>query len=139
MPRHNPSGSGTDTTTNFGAELQSRSHNGQRRAPSRMLLLFQPSEAFSLQFLRLFILIAFLAGWQLSVDQGWINKLFVSTPSDVATFLWNSALSGDLWTNMLVTFREALLGFLIGASLGVTVGLLLSHYRLAGQAVDPYL
>jgi NitT/TauT family transport system permease protein len=139
MSRQNPSSSGTDNTSNFGAELQSRSENGQRRASSRMLLLFQRSEAFRLQFLRLFILIAFLAGWQLSVDQGWINKLFVSTPSDVATFLWKSAISGELWTNMLVTFREALLGFLIGASLGVTVGLLLSHYHLAGQAVDPYL
>lgn len=86
------------------------------------------------------VLAALLIGsWQLVVDLGMIARLYVSRPSDIATFLGNYISSGAIWANLGVTLKETVIGFLIGSGLGVAVGLLLSHFRILNDIANPFL
>lgn len=127
------------TDESMSATDSSPARDSRRQAAGEFMRIFRMRKDLKLYALRLAILVLFLIVWRQSVEWGLINKLFVSTPSEVGRYLWKSSISGSLGRHTIVTLREALLGFLLGASLGVMVGLLLARYRLIGHTVDPYL
>lgn len=80
-----------------------------------------------------------VAAWQLVVDRKMISSLYVSKPSDIASFLGHYFSSGTIWPNLTVTLKETVVGFAIGAAGGVVAGLFLSHYRIANDILGPFL
>jgi NitT/TauT family transport system permease protein len=83
------------------------------------------------------IAVIVLGAWQLAAHEHWINNVFYSSPSSVASFLvdnWST-----LFTNAVATFEATLLGFVLGSIAGILVGLMLAHWRRANRIVDPYL
>lgn len=63
-----------------------------------------------------------LAVWQLSVVQGWVSPQVLPPLSFVYETLVELARSGDLWLHAGASLQRVLVGFLLGASLGMLLG-----------------
>ena len=78
-----------------------------------------------------------LAIWQAAVAVTGISELLLPSPTQVASALWQDH---DLFfTNGLVTVKEILLGFALGAAVGLTLGVALFYSRLLERAIYPWL
>ncbi len=68
-----------------------------------------------------------------------IPKLFRGTPSEAVDFLRGAVTDSLFWSDLQVTVTEAVLGFLIGAGAGFTVGMILGRFRRLARVLDPFL
>jgi ABC-type nitrate/sulfonate/bicarbonate transport system permease component len=100
---------------------------GPARRPARWRRVL-PAVVFSLLV---------LGGWQLYVAVSGIDPLLLPSPWQIAqSVLDNASLFAD---NAVVTLREILIGFGLGALAGVALGVLLTYSLLAERAVYPWL
>ncbi|GJE27355.1 ABC transporter permease subunit [Methylobacterium organophilum] len=67
--------------------------------------------------------ITILVGWQAAVSSGLVSNRFMPAPLDVARAGWSAARTGELWTNLWISFLRAAGGFLIGGGIGFALGL----------------
>lgn len=83
--------------------------------------------------------IILLALWEIGAREAWFDTRFFSSP----TRFWDRAQilieSGELFDQSVITIRRLLVGYGIGAFAGITLGLLLSQFRLARAAIEPTL
>ena len=89
--------------------------------------------------IRLAIIAVILGAWELSAAQGWVNPLFSSRPSDVAPALWDVITADETPTDLRWTLSEVAIGYVVGCSLGIAFGLLLSSSNLLLTAFQPVL
>lgn len=80
-----------------------------------------------------------LAAWQTLVSIGAIDPFFFSRPSDIAMRIATWATNGSLWWHLLVTLEESLLGLIIGAAIGVSLGFGLARSPFVASVLDPYI
>ncbi|MGE5616409.1 MAG: ABC transporter permease, partial [Bacillota bacterium] len=94
-------------------------------------------------FWRFGILIALLAGWELSARMGWIDEFFFSKPSDIVDRLYTWTVEGTsegpLWYHLWVTIEESLLGFFTGSIAGVIAGIALGRNRMLSDVFSVYI
>jgi NitT/TauT family transport system permease protein len=88
--------------------------------------------------LRVVVGVAFIWVWQHASGR-WIDTLLISSPEAVGLRLWRWAIDGTLWTNLSVTLEATALGFIIGCSIGFSLGLLFGRFRLIAEVFDPYI
>src|SRR5450830_1651279 len=78
-------------------------------------------------FLRIAVAAVTLAGWEAAVRYGLIDPFFFSQPSAIyaqlMVWLTEGTSQGPLWSELLVTMEETVLGFIIGSGLGIMFGL----------------
>ena len=86
---------------------------------------------------RLLLLILFVAGWAWASDRI-VDRLFVSTPLQVAQELWEITANGQLAYHVRFTLLEVLAGYAIGATLGVAFAWIVSLVRLLQQVIHPF-
>lgn len=79
-----------------------------------------------------------LGFWELSSGR-LIDTFFVSKPSLVAGFLWQSVLNGSLARDIAVTMRETAIGYAIGAPLAILCGFLLAQAPRVAAVLNPYI
>jgi ABC-type nitrate/sulfonate/bicarbonate transport system permease component len=78
-----------------------------------------------------------VGGWQAYVALSGIDPLLLPSPWQIAqSVVDNASLFAD---NALVTLKEILIGFALGALAGVALGVLLTYSLLAERAVYPWL
>jgi sulfonate transport system permease protein len=80
---------------------------------------------------------AILILWQVSASQGWIKETLFSSPAQIASEFVRLTVNGDLLEGLKVSLIRAGLGFLIGASLGLGLGILVGMSKLCEAIVDP--
>jgi sulfonate transport system permease protein len=85
------------------------------------------------------LLTAIVAAWQAGVSVKLLDPFFFSRPSDIGQRILSWAASGTLWRHLAVTLEEALLGLLIGAALGITLGFALARASFVAWVLDPYI
>ena len=68
-----------------------------------------------------------------------IDTFFVSKPTLVAGFLWQSILNGSLLRDITVTMRETAIGYALGAPLAILSGFLLAQAPRAAAVLNPYI
>ena len=68
-----------------------------------------------------------------------LDTFFISKPSLVAGFLWQSILNGTLARDISVTMRETVIGYVIGAPLAVLCGFLLAQAPRVAAVLNPYI
>jgi len=94
-------------------------------------------------FWRLFILAAFLGGWELASDTGLIDPFFFASPSAIADRLYEwvteGTSEGPLWYHLWVTMEESLIGFFTGAIAGVITGVALGRNRMLSDVFSIYI
>jgi NitT/TauT family transport system permease protein len=83
--------------------------------------------------------IAVLALWQGFVSLKLLDPFFVSRPTAIAQRVVTWLAGGTLWPHLAVTLEEALLGLVVGAALGISLGFVLARSPLLAQIFDPYI
>ena len=89
--------------------------------------------------LSLALLVALLAAWEAFVRLRGLSPLVLPPPGAVAAKLAEQLASGALLPHTATTLAEILLGFALGAALGVGSGALVAHSPLLRRVLTPYL
>ncbi len=93
--------------------------------------------------LRLAVLVVVLGGWEIGAATGLIDPFFFGRPSGIAVKLYSwitqGTAIGPLWLQVCVTMYEAILGFFIGAVLGVVCGIALGRNALLADIFSIYI
>jgi ABC-type nitrate/sulfonate/bicarbonate transport system permease component len=94
----------------------------------------------SFWFVARWILIALmLIAWEALARSGIVTAFMLPPLSTVVQRIWSDALSGDLAMNAGVTLYRALAGFLIAASGGVILGMLMARNAAVRWFFDPII
>ncbi len=83
----------------------------------------------------LFILVV----WQILVQTGKLNELFLPAPLSVLQAMWRMIVSGVLPWAVLVSFNRLLQGFVYGSVIGVVLGLIGGSIRWVEDVLDPWV
>jgi len=93
--------------------------------------------------LRLLVLVVVLGGWELAARFKVIDPFFYSMPSmiwaQIVEWVRDGTSQGPLWTQVLVTLEETVIGFLIGSVAGVVCGILLGRNKLLSDVFSLYI
>src|SRR4249919_1631352 len=89
---------------------------------------FSPSTGRSSGWIALALVIAF---WQLAGSAGWVNALFLPSPSAIVVAIYKLALSGALWQHLSWSIMRIGSGWVLGTIAGVTVGFAIGLSTLA--------
>jgi len=77
--------------------------------------------------------------WSLFANSGFINQNLFPTPGQV----WSAAIGlyqdGVLISDLRISLTRAAIGFSIGASLGILIGLLTARVKIVSIALEPFL
>ncbi|WP_420392220.1 ABC transporter permease [Acuticoccus sp.] len=84
------------------------------------------------------LLVAIIGIWQFSAGR-LISDFFIGRPTEIAETLWRWAASGELFFHGGITAIEALLGFLLGSALGMSVGIVLGRSQMLADVLDPFI
>ena len=95
--------------------------------------------ALSVWAWRIAVIVVLLGIWQYAADAGWVNKFFISSPSDVGTFLFNNLYKAAFWADAWITVQETLWGFAVAGILGVLAAFVLVQSKLLRDVMDPIL
>ncbi len=85
---------------------------------------------------------AVLGFWEIGAETGFIDPFFFASPSALPTrsdLDHRGHLAGPLWTQIVVTLEETVLGFIIGAVGGVVCGILLGRNKLLADVFSIYI
>jgi sulfonate transport system permease protein len=75
--------------------------------------------------------------WFVTAEKGLLPEQLLPSPRAVWQALVETAASGDLWNNTLISLTRVGEGFAIGGMAGLVLGLLLGLSRRARETVDP--
>jgi NitT/TauT family transport system permease protein len=85
------------------------------------------------------LLAALVLLWEAAVRMGWVNTFLVPSPSRIARAFWTLYVAqGTIWWHFFVTMLEAVLGFLIGASIGIGLAVASALNEPFRRYVSPY-
>jgi sulfonate transport system permease protein len=79
---------------------------------------------------------AVLILWEIGARSGFIEARTLPAPSQVAVAFWESAKTGELGRNVLISFERAIIGLAIGGGLGFLLGILTGVSRRAELLLD---
>ena len=124
------------STAPAGAVLPSR---GAKSRPPRPLT----RQPLVINAARLATLIVIIGGWQLFTTWKIVDPFFFGQPSGIVAKLWfwinHGTEYGSLGSQIWVTMKEALLGFVFGVAGGVIFGVLLGMVPFLADVAGPYI
>jgi NitT/TauT family transport system permease protein len=85
------------------------------------------------------LLLALLLGWWAWASGRVVDRLFLSDPVSVARAFWSILLKGTLWYHLRFTLTETLLGYVIGAGLGLAGALVVSMIPAGESVLRPFV
>lgn len=83
------------------------------------------------------ILVVILFAWEFGVSGRDIP--FFGKPSLVAARLVELFIAGEIWRHVQVTLTEVVLGYALGAVIGLTLGFVLGRSRMLSDIFQPYI
>ncbi len=94
-------------------------------------------------FYRFMFLTATLGSWEILGRIGVIDPFFFSIPSkiiyQICIWIIKGTSQGPLWLQVLVTLEETVLGFLIGAVMGIVSGIALGRNKMLADIFSIYI
>src|SRR5258708_18721479 len=92
---------------------------------------------------RLVTLVVIVGGWQLFTDWKIVDPFFFGHPSGIVSKLWfwinHGTEYGSPCSQVWVTMKEALLGFVFGVDGSIVFGVLLAPIRFLSDVLHPYI
>jgi ABC-type nitrate/sulfonate/bicarbonate transport system permease component len=83
--------------------------------------------------------LAFLGVWELAVRAGWVDPLFLSSPSQVAVRLYQVFADGTIWPHLWASGTTAFWGFVFSCVVGVPIGILMGRSVLVRDTLEPFV
>lgn len=87
---------------------------------------------------RILVFVVVMAAWQYTAGR-LVEKLFISSPSDVADRLIKWSGNGVLLTNSRITIEETVFGYILGSLIGVLLGFGLALIDFMGRVAEPFM
>lgn len=84
-------------------------------------------------------LTVFLAAWQISASNEWINTLFTSSPLDILRAGKETYEAGTLVPAAKSSAQLFLIGFCLSVAIAIPLGLVMGWYRRIDAAMDPFI
>ncbi|MFS2224945.1 aliphatic sulfonate ABC transporter permease SsuC [Pantoea sp. B65] len=68
--------------------------------------------------------------WQVASQNGWLSTRILPSPENIVLTFWRLSASGELWQHLAISGWRAVIGFSIGGSIGLLLGLItgMSHW-----------
>lgn len=88
---------------------------------------------------RVFILLGFIAIWEIAADMKWIDPFLTSSPSRIFKSFISFYKDGTIFRHIWVTCYETILGFSLGTILGTLIAIFLWWCPFTAKVLDPYL
>ncbi len=85
------------------------------------------------------VILAWLGIWQFIVSLDVIDPIIAKSPEQVFSFLWGSAVSGELWHNTVATMKAVFVAFVLASAVGVVVGITLGLLSGLERVLTPFL
>ena len=77
--------------------------------------------------------------WELIARMEWVPRWFLPVPTHVLQTLYEITVSGELFGHTGISLFRALVGYSLGAVVGVSLGLLIAWSRLIEDFLDPLI
>ncbi|MBJ7221514.1 MULTISPECIES: aliphatic sulfonate ABC transporter permease SsuC [unclassified Brenneria] len=77
-----------------------------------------------------------IIAWQGAVTAGWLSTRILPAPGAVLKAGWTLAYSGELWQHLAISSWRAAVGFGIGGSIGLLLGLITGLSRFGALLID---
>jgi len=90
-------------------------------------------------FFRIFILVSFIALWEISATLKWVDPFLTSSPSRILKSFISLYENGDLVSHILISCYETILGFTLGTVFGTIIAIILWWFPFCSKVLDPYL
>lgn len=74
--------------------------------------------------------------WQIASQIGALSTRILPSPENVVLAFWRLSASGELWQHLAISSWRALVGFAIGGSIGLTLGLITGLSRQGELLLD---
>ena len=78
-----------------------------------------------------------LAFWEVAVRAGWISRVYMASPAEIAVQLQNLVASGELWPHLWASLRRLLAGWILGSAAGIAIGLMIGLWRVGRGTLLP--
>lgn len=96
------------------------------------------SRKIEILFTQIFIVVAFIAIWEILANTGKIDSFITSQPSRIVKTFLNLS-SNDLLEHLKITCLETLIGFSLGTILGVIIAIILWWSPFISKVSEPFL
>lgn len=96
-------------------------------------------QRFKIIFWQLFILIIFIFSWELLANKGIISSFIYSSPSRIIKTIIELINNNNLFRHIYTTFKEIIISFLLGISIGFITSCILYEFKLFAKIIDPFL
>lgn len=88
----------------------------------------------------LLVFVLFIAFWETAVQREWVSKLILPSPFDVIAAWWDLAVvRGLIWKHFFVTLTEVVVGFVAGATFGLSIAILSAMNPTFRRLISPYM
>ena len=84
-------------------------------------------------------MLVFLSFWEASVDFGWVNPLFTSSPSRIVRTAIEMFADQSFYAHLEVSAEEFFSGFALAIVIGVPLGILMGWYSRVDAVLDPFV
>lgn len=74
--------------------------------------------------------------WQIASQIGWLSTRILPAPEKIVTTFWRLTVSGELWQHLAISSWRALVGFAIGGSIGLILGLITGTSKTGERLLD---
>ncbi len=74
--------------------------------------------------------------WQIASQTGWLSTRILPSPEAIVVTFWKLSVSGELLQNLAISSWRAAIGFGIGGSIGLVLGLITGMSRLGERLLD---
>lgn len=85
------------------------------------------------------VFVAFIAAWYGAIAGFGIQSYILPTPDQTAYSLWYLATQPTFWGHVVVTLREAAIGFLLGTGTAIFFGTFISTIPIVRKTLLPYI
>lgn len=96
-------------------------------------------ELISITMFRITILVIFIALWEVLARLNILDPFLTSSPSRILNSLISFIKEGTLFSHILITCYETILGFTLGTVLGAIIAIILWASPFVSKVLDPYL
>jgi NitT/TauT family transport system permease protein/sulfonate transport system permease protein len=80
---------------------------------------------------------AFLGLWQVLTMLGMINSFLLPSPASVVVSLYEMAMDGSLWANLSASLLRVVVGYLMAAVVGLSLGFICGWSKTMAELVRP--
>jgi len=78
-----------------------------------------------------------LLAWSILTYSSYVQPLFLPTPTDVFSAIFQLIKSGELFTHIWVSVYRVMLGFVLAAIFAVPLGILMGSFKIVQAVIEP--